>query len=177
MKTGMSATAAGRRGSGPYERKAQAVPTLNPWIDNLQFKRLLQQAAGPRKAVDKPPRSPRIKKKASTSSTRRSWRAGRRAGRARGARSPCLHDPAPRRPTSAPARCRAARGRGGAVPRDRPRPRRVRARDAARSSTPVSPQAPARTWRNACPGEAPSAPADVDEAGRPLRRRYDPSNC
>ena len=184
MKTGMSAIALHGWQAGlqaHYERKAQAVPTLNPWIDkHLQFKRdYCNKRRARAKAVDKPPpKPPRIKKK-SVDQLHAEIMAGWEAvpGGKAPPRSPRLHDPAPRRPTSAPARRRAAREAVSAVAPfpaiDDAFAEAMRARDAASFLDPgCSPQALRRALgRNVkYPGEAPSAPAtSTRSAGRARR--------
>ena len=184
MKTGMSAIALHGWQAGleaHYQRKAQAVPTLNPWIDkHLQFKRdYCNKRRARAKAVDKPPPKPARIKKKSVDQLHAEIMAGWEAvpgGRA-APRSPRLHDPAPRRPTSAPARRRAAREAARAAAPfpaiDDAFAEAMRARDAASFLDPTcSPQALRRALgRNVkYPGEAPSAPAtSTRSAGRARR--------
>ena len=101
-------------------------------------------------------------------------------------RSPRLHDPAPRRPTSAPARRRARAEAARAAPFpaiDDAFAEAMRARDAASFLDPTcSPQALARARRNGVKYQARGAlrAGDVDEEcwASPPRRRHDPvSNC
>jgi hypothetical protein len=103
MKTGMSAIALHGWQAGlqaHYERKAQAVPTLNPWIDkHLQFKRdYCNKRRARAKAVDKPPpKPPRIKKKSVDqlhAEIMAGWEAvpGGRAGRRRRRRGAGLRE-------------------------------------------------------------------------------------
>ena len=193
MKTGMSAIALHGWQAGlqaHYERKAQAVPTLNPWIDkHLQFKRdYCNKRRARAKAVDKPPpKPPRIKKK-SVDQLHAEIMAGWEAawGRA-GAPRPVA---APPRPGAAPAdvgagaAARRARGRarrGGRSRDRRRRPRRaMRARAPPRSSTPVARRNRGRALgRNVkYPGEAPSAPATSTKGAKasPPRRRFATNN-
>ena len=177
MKTGMSAIALHGWQAGlqaHYERKAQAVPTLNPWIDkHLQFKRdYCNKRRARAKAVDKPPpKPPRIKKKS----------VDQLAAVA-----------APPRPGAAPADvgagaapgCARSCARRGTVPRDR---RRLRGSDARprRRLVPrprlFAASAEARTWQKCKISRRGALRAgDVDEEcwASPPWRRYDPvSNC
>ena len=174
MKTGMSANALHGWQAGleaHYQRKAQAVPTLNPWIGkHLQFKRdyCNKRRARARSRVKAAPEAPASKK--SVDQLHAEIMAGWRPCRASAApRSPRLHDPA----ASAPARRRlpgSARGARRAFPAIDDAARACVRATPRRSSTPAARRKREARFADAeCPGEAPSAPATSTRGGQARR--------